>query len=277
MAYAGIVDNLSTGDLDTIVLRLVRKAHEFPDFMQYRVLGLIPARGGSKSIPRKNIKIFCGKPLIAWKIEAALKSGVIDRLVVSTDDQEISEVARRFGAEVPFLRPAELAEDATPTLPVVQHALSWLREKEDYNPDIAMLLEPTSPSVQPFHLREAIDLFVKTGADSVVSMVEVPAEYHPYWQFTIDKQDRLALFTGDSIRQTVSRRQDLPKTYHRNGVLYVFKPGLVFDPRPSIYGDDAHAYRMDPQYSSDINNPEDWVEAENKMRTILDKLFPNLI
>src|SRR3989338_213738 len=245
--------------------------------MKGRELGLIPARGGSKSIPKKNIKIFCGKPLIAWKIEAAIKSGVIDRLVVSTDDQEIAEVARRFGAEVPFLRPAELAEDSTPTLPVVQHALSWLHQKEDYNPDMAMLLEPTSPSVQPFHIREAIDLFIKTGADSVISMVEVPAEYHPYWQFTIGKNDRLSLFTGDSIGKTVSRRQDLPKTYQRNGVLYVFKPGLVFDSNPSIYGNNVHAYPMDPQYSSDINNPGDWVEAEAKMRTILDKLSHNLI
>ncbi|MBI2552423.1 acylneuraminate cytidylyltransferase family protein [Candidatus Uhrbacteria bacterium] len=236
-----------------------------------KVLGLIPARGGSKSIPKKNIKIFCGKPLIAWKIEAAIKSGVIGRLIVSTDDQEIAEVARHFGAEAPFLRPAELAEDTTPTLPVVQHALSWFRQKEDYHPDIAMLLEPTSPSVQPFHIREALDLFVKTGADSVVSVVEVPAEYHPYWQFTIGEHDRLALFAGESIRQIVSRRQDLPKTYHRNGVLYVFKPGLVFDPNPSIYGDDIRAYLMDPQYSSDINNAEDWSEAEDKMRTILER------
>src|SRR3989338_263759 len=125
--------------------------------------------------------------------------------------------------------------------------------------------------------REAIDLFIKTGADSVISMVEVQAEYHPYWQFTIGKNDRLSLFTGDSIGKTVSRRQDLPKTYQRNGVLYVFKPGLVFDSNPSIYGNNVHAYPMDPQYSSDINNPGDWVEAEAKMRTILDKLSHNLI
>ena len=242
-----------------------------------KVLGLIPARGGSKSIPKKNIKIFCGKPLIVWKIEAAIKSGVISRLVVSTDDQEIAAVARQYGAEVPFLRPAELATDTTPTLSVVQHALSWLRQEEDYDPDTAVLLEPTSPSVQPFHIQEAIDLFVKTGADSVISVVEVPSEYHPYWQFTMGEYGRLSLFTGESIRQMVSRRQDLPKTHHRNGVIYVFKPRLVFDPHPSIYGDDIRAYPMDPQYSSDINNLGDWIEAESKMRTILDKLSHNLI
>lgn len=236
-----------------------------------KVLGLIPARGGSKSIPKKNIKLFCGRPLIAWKIEAAIKSGVIGRLVVSTDDEEIAEAARHFGAEVPFLRPVELAQDTTPTLPVVQHVLAWLSQEEDYNPDTAVLLEPTSPAVQPFHIREAIDLFVKTGADSVVSVVAVPPEHHPHWQFTVGEHGRLSLFTGTPIRHIISRRQDLPKTYHRNGALYVFKPRLVFDSHPSIYGDRIHAYQMDPHYSSDINNPEDWVEAEAAMQTILER------
>src|SRR3989344_1919877 len=109
------------------------------------ILGIILARGGSKSIPRKNIKPFCGKPLIVWSIEAGLKSHMLDRLILSTDDEEIAQVGRDAGAEVPFMRPAELAQDTTPSMPVLQHAVAWLKEHEGYMPDYVLLLEPTSP------------------------------------------------------------------------------------------------------------------------------------
>mgnify|MGYP001612833529 CR=1 FL=1 len=235
------------------------------------ILGIIPARGGSKSIPRKNIKSFCGKPLIAWKIEAAIQSGVFDRIIVSTDDAEIAEVARRHGAEVPFMRPAELAEDTTPTLFVVQHALTWLRDKENYQSDVVVLLEPTTPAVQPFHIREMIEILAKTGADSVVSVIDVPTAYNPHWQFVMAEDTRLSLFTGASIRQIIQRRQDLPKTYHRNSALYVFKPGLIFANEPSFYGEDVRGYVMGRAYSSDIDTPEDWGEAEENMRILLER------
>lgn len=234
-----------------------------------KILGVIPARGGSKSIPRKNIKPFCGKPLIAWKIEAARASGVFERIVVSTDDKEIAEIARQYGAEVPFTRPAEFAEDATPTLSVLQHALTWLRDKENYQPDAVVLLEPTTPAVQPFHIREMIEILVKTGADSVVSVVEVPTAYNPHWQFTMAEDARLSLFAGTSIKKIIRRRQDLPKTYHRNSALYVFKPGLIFADEPSFYGEDVRGYVMDREYSSDIDTLEDWAEAEENMYTLL--------
>src|SRR3989344_1993183 len=120
------------------------------------ILGIITARGGSKGIPRKNIKDLCGKPLIAYTIEAAKDSGVFSRLIISTDDQEIADVAKQYGAELPFMRPAELAQDATPHVPVLQHAVSWLRDNEHFFPDYVMILQPTSPMRQDFHIKEAV-------------------------------------------------------------------------------------------------------------------------
>ena len=239
--------------------------------MDKKILAIIPARGGSKGIPRKNIKEFCGKPLIAWTIEAAKKSGIISRLVLSTDDAEISEIGRRYGAEVPFVRPSELAIDTTPTLPVVIHAVRNLMEKENYNPDFVVLLEPTSPGRKAEHIKEAVELMLKTKADSVVSLVEVPGHYSPFWQFKIDEEDKMELFVGDPINKIISRRQDLPKTYTRNGAIYIFRPELLFGKEPSLYGKDTRAYIMDPAYSMDIDTPEDWREAEKKMSLIINK------
>jgi len=207
---------------------------------------------------------------MVWKIESAIKSGIFERIIVSTDDQEIADIAKKFGAEVPFIRPAEFALDATPTITVIRHALLWLREKENYEPDVVMLLEPTTPAVQPFHIKEALGIFLKTDADSVVSIVDVPTAYNPYWQFIMSDDGRLSLFTGSPIGQIIGRRQDLPKTYHRNSALYVFKPQLALGPDPSLYGDNIYAYKMDLKYSSDIDTLEDWIEAENKMRIILE-------
>src|SRR3989344_2196891 len=132
------------------------------------ILGIIPARGGSKVIPRKNIKPFLGKPLIVWAIAALKESGVVSRIIVSTDDDEIASVARAYGAEVPFMRPAELAEDSTPTLPVLVHALSWLKENEGYTPEYVVLFEPTSAGKRPFHIREVVETLLQTGADSAI-------------------------------------------------------------------------------------------------------------
>src|SRR3989338_7172936 len=153
-----------------------------------KILGITPARGGSKSIPKKNIKIFLGKPLIAWTIEAALQSGVIDRYIVDTDSEEIMKIARQFGAEAPYTRPSELARDTTPTLPVLQNAVRWLREHDNYNPDIVVLLECVSPTKRPRHIREALEMFLEDGnADSLVTVTEAPAQYNPHWLFKRDE------------------------------------------------------------------------------------------
>ncbi|MEK7090871.1 MAG: acylneuraminate cytidylyltransferase family protein [Patescibacteria group bacterium] len=127
--------------------------------MNPKILGIITARGGSKGIPGKNIKLLSGKPLVVYTIEAAKKSASLDRIILTTDDEAIAKVAKQNGCEVPFMRPAELAKDDTPTMPVVQHALKWLAENENYGPDAVMILQPTSPLRQDFHIKEAVELF----------------------------------------------------------------------------------------------------------------------
>lgn len=229
-----------------------------------RILGIIPARGGSKSIPRKNIKDLGGKPLIAWTIEAAKASGVFERIILTTDDSEIAEVGKKWGIEVPFLRPKELAEDKTPTLPVLQHAVSWLKENEGYLPDAVMLLQPTAPFRQARHIKCAIDLFITSGADSVVSVVEIPGHFSPYWAVVEEADGRAKLFLGDPIHKRIPRRQDFPKkTYANNGAIYLFKPQLLFDAKePSLYGGHVRLFPMEEKYSVNIDGPEDWELAK---------------
>lgn len=239
--------------------------------MGKEVLGIIPARGGSKSIPRKNIKLFVGKPLIAWAIDTLRQSGVIGRVIVSTDDEGIAQVAKEYGAQAPFMRPAELAQDTTPTLPVLQHALQWLKENEGYWPDYVVLLEPTSPSKRPFHVREVVEMLINTGADSTISVSEVPGVLNPHWQLKLGEGGRVELFTGGSMKNVIRRRQDLPKTYYRNSSIYAFKPELLFADDPSFYGEDVRAYVTDSKYAFDIDTPEDWEFAERQFKKILEE------
>lgn len=229
-----------------------------------KILGVITARGGSKGIPRKNIKLLAGKPLIVYTIEAARQSGIFDRLILSTDDEEIAAVARLHGCEVPFMRPAELAEDRTPHLPVLQHAVAYLREHENYEPDAVMILQPTAPLRRAEHIREAVELFEKNDADSVVSVCEVPGHHSPHWQLTMDDKNALKIFTtGAPLSDLVHRRQDLPKTYARNGAVYLFKTNLLFHPEhPSVYGLRTIAYVMEPESSINIDGMDDWARAE---------------
>lgn len=229
-----------------------------------KILGVIPARGGSKSIPRKNIKELGGKPLIVWTIEAAKEAGILDRVILTTDDLEIAEVGKRYGVEAPFMRPKELAEDSTPTLPVLRHAVSWLKENEGYTPDAVMLLQPTGPLRQVFHIKEAVELFNKFGADSVVSVVEIPGHFSPYWAVVKKSDGRAELFGGEPISQRISRRQEFPKkTYAHNGAIYLLKTELLSHPeKPSLYGDHVRLYPMEQKYSVNIDHPEDWVLAE---------------
>ncbi len=236
---------------------------------EMKILGIIPARGGSKSIPRKNIKPFLGRPLISWTTETALESGILDRLIVSTDDEEIADIAKKANAEVPFLRPKELAEDHTPTLPVLQHALTWLKEKEGYWPDAVMLLEATNPLRRPFHLREIAELFKKSLADSVVSVTEAPAQYNPHWMFREQKDGYAALFTGEALSDYIPRRQLLPKAYVKGTAIYMFKPENIFAARPSAYGEKIKLYVVDSKYGIDIDELRDWPKAEEALKQIL--------
>ena len=235
-----------------------------------KILGVVTARGGSKSIPRKNIKELAGKPLIAWTIEAAKDSGVFDRVILSTDDQEIADIGKRFGAEVPFMRPPELAQDATPHLPVMQHAVTWLKEHEHYEPDFVCILQPTAPLRRAFHLREAVELLERTGAASMVSMVEIPGHFSPHWAVEVDERGLgNLLLSKEPIRKRIPRRQNLPKAYAHSGAIYLFRTSLLFDPvDPSFYGDKVAGYVMEDKYNINIDDPEDWVLAEQAIKNI---------
>ncbi|MFY9461680.1 MAG: acylneuraminate cytidylyltransferase family protein, partial [Candidatus Sungiibacteriota bacterium] len=197
-------------------------------------------------------------------IEAANALGVLDRLVLTTDDAEIAEVGKRLGVEVPFMRPSELALDTSPTLSALQHAVSWLKENEEYYPDAVMLLQPTAPLRQSRHIQEAVEMFKSSGADSVVSVVEIPGHFSPYWAVVDGENGRAKLFIGEPIRKRIPRRQEFPqKTYAHNGAIYLFKPHLLFDTdEPSLYGEHVRLYPMEEKYSINIDGPEDWELAE---------------
>lgn len=225
--------------------------------MKPYVVGVITARGGSKSIPKKNIAPLAGKPLIAWTIEVALQSHSLSRVIVSTDDGEIAQVSRQWGAEVPFLRPVELARDETPTFPVVLHALEWLKQHEGYQPEIVILLQPTSPLRRPEHIDQGIKLLLQTNADSVVSVCEV--EHSPYWMRVLDDEGRVKPFV-ETDREFL-RRQDLPPVYRLNGALYVTRRRTIIEDK-RLLGDDVRALVMAHEDSIDIDDEVDLLLAE---------------
>ena len=234
-----------------------------------KILGVITARGGSKGIPGKNIKALLGKPLISYTIEAAQKSGVLDRVILSTDDPAIAEVAKSFGCEVPFMRPSELAQDHVSHLPVMQHTLKWLEDEEGYKPDYVMILQPTSPLRQSFHIKEAVNLVSETGADSVLSVAEIPENFSPHKAMVVDENGFLVLSNGNPVYKRTARRQDLPKTHWSVGMIYLFKTSLLFDSdEPNFYGKKVAPYLVDQKYVIDINVPEDWEMAERALQKL---------
>ena len=227
-----------------------------------RVLGLIPARGGSKGVPRKNIRILGGKPLLQYTAETARAARLLSRVVLSTDDEEIAEIGRRCNLEVPFMRPPELAADATPSLLVVRHALEWRGSRGDLF-DAVCLLQPTHPFRQPGDIDACIALLGESGADSVVTVLPVPPEYNPHWVFFRGPDGALRLSTGEST--PIPRRQDLPPAFHREGSVYVTLRDVVLK-EGSLFGDRVIGYPVDPGKSVNIDTQDDWVRAENLLR-----------
>lgn len=220
-----------------------------------RLLGLIPARRGSKGIPRKNLVTLAGRPLLAWTVEAALHSERLDRVVVSTDSPEIAEVARSLGAEVPFLRPADLATDEVPMLPVVAHAIAAL-SKEGYETDGVVLLQPTSPLRSAVRIDEAVQIMEGTRADAVVSVVQVPHRYTPGSLMRIS-DGRLEPYESGGA----TRRQDKPVLYARNGPAVLVTQTAVIRSN-SLYGQHCRALIMRPDESVDIDDSFDLLIAE---------------
>jgi len=216
---------------------------------------VVPARGGSKGIPRKNLKLLAGRPLIAYAIETGLKARLVDRVIVSTDDAEIAAVAREWGAAAPFLRPASLAQDDTPTAPMLQHAVRWMEEQGE-RIDLVVLLQPTSPFRRPEHVDQAIQLLRESGASSAVSVCEV--EHSPHWMYRLADQRLEPLMPGALNR---TRRQELPLLYRLNGAVYVttrdllLNDGRILDDRPA-------AVVMSREESVDIDDELDFEWAE---------------
>jgi CMP-N-acetylneuraminic acid synthetase len=227
-----------------------------------RVLGLIPARGGSKGVPRKNIRLLQGKPLLAYTAEAGLQAKTLSRVILSTEDEEIAETGRNCGLDVPFMRPAELAQDSTPSLAVVRHALLALKEKgEDF--EAVCLLQPTNPLRRAEDIDACVELFIKSNADCVISVLPVPHEYNPKWVFWQDERGRMSLSTGD--KEIISRRQDLPRAFHRDGSVYITRSEIIMN-RHSLYGENVVGFEMAPQFSANIDTEEDWQAVEKRIR-----------
>jgi len=221
------------------------------------VLGVIPARGGSKGILDKNIRLLAGRPLISHAAEAAQASGVIDRLILSTDSKKIAEVARSLGIKVPFLRPSDLAQDDTPMQPVLEHAVMKL-EKTGWAPEVVVLLQPTAPLRKPRHLASALEILGATGCDSVVSVVRVPDHYAPHFVFRI-VDGRLVRFLPEG--EAVTRRQDVVPAYSRDGTVYVVRRDVLMNSH-SIYGADCRPLIIPIEESVNLDGPEDWERAE---------------
>jgi len=221
------------------------------------VVGIITARGGSKSIPKKNITLVGDKPLIAWTIEGALQSHSLSRVIISTDDEEIAAVSRQWGAEVPFMRPEELARDDSPHVPVVVHAVEWLESQGDLPPDYIMLLQPTSPFRSAEDIDAAIDLACEKDADAVVSVC--PTRDHPYLSREITSDGKLLSFVPTP--EGYLRRQAFPLVYALNGAIYLVRRKVFLEGR-TWFPECTYAYVMPPERSLDIDSPWDLYIAD---------------
>jgi len=239
------------------------------------ILALIPARGGSKGIPRKNIRNFAGYPLIAWSIAAAEQAACVTRLIVSTDAEEIAAVAREYGAETPFLRPSELAQDQTTDLPVFEHALKWLEENESYRPDIVIQLRPTSP-IRP---RDCVDSAVKilmehADADCVRGVIPAGQNPHKMWRFAGEEQPMSPLLQVDGIAEPYNApRQILPPVYWQTGHIDAIRVSTIIQ-KKSLTGDVIYPLVIDPRYTVDIDNLSDWAKYEALAHSGLEMVTP---
>ena len=226
-----------------------------------RILGLITARGGSKGVPKKNIKLLNGKPLLAYTIEAAKKSKFITEIVLSSDDDEIIQTATNLGLNVPFKRPSELAQDTTSSIDVVAHALQFFESKGVFF-DAVCLLQPTSPFRKEGFIDAAIEKFTKQNTDCLLSVLQVPHEYNPHWTFVENANGTLNIATGE--KEIIKRRQDLPPAFFRDGSIYITKTQVIKE-KHSFYGESISYIESDPAFFCNIDTLKDWELAEEKV------------
>lgn len=227
-----------------------------------KILAIIPARGGSKGVPGKNIKLLNGKPLLAYTTEIAMQSNYLTEVMVSTEDEQIKNVAERLGMKVPFMRPLALAQDKTPTIDVLIHALEWY-EKQNIFFESVCLLQATSPFRTVEFLDKAIAKFIESDSDSLVSVQKVPHEYNPHWTFEVNEDGNLKIATGET--KIISNRQDLPMAYHRDGSIYITKTKVILE-QNSLYGRSTTFIESDPELYVNIDTMDDWEKAEKMLQ-----------
>jgi len=230
-----------------------------------KVLGLIPARGGSKGVPGKNGKLLNGRPLLAYTIDVALKVEGLSKVVFSSEDPHLIDLAKQEGAVVPFMRPQELATDQATSLSVVQHALKQLQQNgETY--DAVCLLQVTTPFRSVALVEQAIDKFIQSGYDSLISVQAVPHQYNPHWVFELSGEgtDSLQLATKDD--QIISRRQELPPAYIRDGSIYLTKTEVLLE-QDSFFGTNIGYVVSDSETFINIDTAADWTRAEEIARS----------
>ncbi|WP_310378282.1 acylneuraminate cytidylyltransferase family protein [Flavobacterium sp.] len=223
-----------------------------------KILAIIPVRGGSKGVPGKNIKLLNGKPLLSYTAEIALQSKYLTEVILSSEDEQIIAVAKSLDIKVPFVRPAELANDNTPTIDVLIHALKWY-ESQNVFFDAVCLLQATSPFRTAKFLDKAIEKFIKSDCDSLVSVQKVPHEYNPHWTFEVNNEGNLKIATGET--EIISRRQELPTAYHRDGSIYITKTKVLLQEH-SLYGKNTTFIESSPEMYVNIDTMQDWEKAE---------------
>lgn len=223
-----------------------------------RILAIIPARGGSKGVPGKNIKLLNGKPLLAYTSEIALQSNYLTEVMVSTEDEQIKDVAESLGIKVPFCRPMKLAQDKTPTIEVIIHALQWYENQAIFF-DAVCLLQVTSPFRTVEFLDKAVVKFIQSDCDSLVSVQKVPHEYNPHWTFEVNQEGNLKIATGED--EIISQRQKLPIAFHRDGSIYITKTEVLLKEH-SLYGKSIAYIESESQFYVNIDTLEDWEKAE---------------
>ncbi len=240
------------------------------------MLAVVPARGGSKGIPRKNVRLLAGKPVLAYAVETGLAARLVDRVVCSTDDAEIAEVARTFGADVPFLRPADLAQDDTEDWPVFAHALRWLEAHEGWVPEIVVNLRPTSPFRRVEHVDGAIDLLLRSGADSVKSISLARQHPHKMWTLRGAQSGPMEPFVKTAFR--LERGPDVPRAqlepvYWQNGIVDVTRRSVILD-RGVMIGSNVAGLVTDAADAVDLDTPLDFTFAEVLMARRLEASAP---
>lgn len=239
------------------------------------IVAIIPARGNSKSISKKNIREFAGYPLIAYSITAALRSKYVTRVIVSTDNAEIASVARKFGAQTPFMRPDVLALDNTTDFPVFEHALIWLEENGNYKPDLVVQLRPTSPIFPKNLIDDAIEVMLKnSAADSVRGVVLSGQNPYKMWHIARDGELKSLLQVEGLGEPFNSPRQALPATYWQTGHIDVIRRDTILKMK-SMSGNKIYPVMIDPAYSVDIDTLLDWKRGERLVREgLLDMVYP---